>query len=105
MITFDGVAIFTPFGTAGNVRDALTLTVSGGSGDYAGATGKIEVRGIGYNLLGPAAGPGQQLLRRPLQSGTIWHGVIVCGSPLPPEFVHNEKRASNRWPFSFAPRA
>ncbi len=58
VITFDGVAIFTPFGTDGNVRDALTLTVSGGSGDYAGATGQIEVRGIGYNLLGPGAGPG-----------------------------------------------
>jgi hypothetical protein len=36
----------------------LTLTVIGGSGKYAGATGTVYVTGTGYNLFGPNAGPG-----------------------------------------------
>jgi hypothetical protein len=32
--------------------------VIGGTGKYAGATGTINLTGTGYNLFGPAAGPG-----------------------------------------------
>jgi hypothetical protein len=60
VITFDGVATFTPVADApiGTVADELTLTVASGTGQYAGATGTINVTGTGYNLFGPAAGPG-----------------------------------------------
>jgi len=60
IIQFAGVATFTPIANApiGTVRDALTLTVIGGSGDFANATGALQVRGIGYNIFGPGAGPG-----------------------------------------------
>lgn len=60
ILQFAGDATFTPVPGApiGTVSDALTLTVIGGSGKYAGATGTINVTGIGYNLFGPGAGPG-----------------------------------------------
>src|SRR5262245_30693344 len=38
--------------------DALTLTVTGGTGKYAGATGTINATGTVYNLLGPGFGVG-----------------------------------------------
>jgi hypothetical protein len=59
-LTFAGTATFTPLAgqPTGTFHDALHLTVSSGTGKYADATGTIEVRGIGYNIVGPAAGPG-----------------------------------------------
>jgi hypothetical protein len=60
VIRFAGDATFTPLAgePIGTVSDSETLTVTGGSGRYAGATGTITVTGIGYNLFGPNAGPG-----------------------------------------------
>jgi hypothetical protein len=60
VIRFAGAATFTPIADAplGTVADELTLTVASGTGQYAGATGTIKVTGTGYNLFGPAAGPG-----------------------------------------------
>ena len=60
VIRFAGAATFTPVADApiGTVSDALTLTAVGGTGKYAGVTGTIHVTGTGYNLFGPAAGPG-----------------------------------------------
>ena len=60
VIRFAGAATFTPIAGApdGTVADSLTLTVVSGTGQYAGATGTINVTGTGYNLYGPAAGPG-----------------------------------------------
>lgn len=59
-LQFDGAATFTPVPDApiGTVSDSLTLTAIGGTGNYAGATGTIDVTGTGYNLFGPNAGPG-----------------------------------------------
>ena len=60
LLIFAGDATFTPILDApiGTVADALNLTVTGGSGKFAGATGTVQVRGTGYNLFGPNAGPG-----------------------------------------------
>ena len=60
VLQFAGVATFTPIADQpiGTVQDSLTLTVIGGSGKYAAATGTLNVRGTGYNLFGPGAGPG-----------------------------------------------
>jgi hypothetical protein len=60
LIIFSGKATFTPIPgePIGTVADALTLTAIGGTGVYAGATGVIEVKGVGRNLFGPYAGPG-----------------------------------------------
>jgi hypothetical protein len=60
VIVFDGAATFTPIADAplGTVADELTLTVNSGTGQYFGATGTIKVTGTGYNVFGPAAGPG-----------------------------------------------
>ena len=55
-----GDATLTPVadGPIGTVSDVETLTVTGGSGRYAGATGMLSITGIGYNAFGPNAGPG-----------------------------------------------
>jgi hypothetical protein len=60
LLLFAGDATFTPIPgqPVGTVADHMTLTVTGGSGKFAGATGTVTVRGIGYNLFGPNAGPG-----------------------------------------------
>jgi hypothetical protein len=60
LIIFSGVATFVPQPNQpiGTVSDALSLTVVGGTGSYAGATGSLDVRGMGYAIFGPAAGPG-----------------------------------------------
>ncbi len=58
MLIFAGNATFTPIPgqPAGTVDDQNTLTVIGGFGAYAGATGTVQVSGTGYNLF---SGPGQ----------------------------------------------
>ena len=60
LLVFSGVATFAPLAgePIGTVSDSETLTVISGTGKYAGATGTIIVTGIGYNVFGPAAGPG-----------------------------------------------
>ena len=60
ILVADGQATFTPIPgqPIGTVFDALTLTITGGTGDYANATGTINVTGVGHNLFGPNAGPG-----------------------------------------------
>jgi hypothetical protein len=60
-LTFDGRAVFTPVAgqPIGTVDDRLTLTLRSGTGEFEGATGTINVTGIGYNLFGPDAGPGK----------------------------------------------
>jgi hypothetical protein len=60
VLVFAGDATFTPVPDApiGTVADSLWLTVVGGSGKYAGATGTLHVTGTGYNVFGPNAGPG-----------------------------------------------
>jgi hypothetical protein len=59
-LVFDGAVTFTPLPGApvGTVADSLALTVTGGTGAYAGATGSLQVTGTGYNFFGPNAGPG-----------------------------------------------
>src|SRR5437763_382087 len=56
-----GHATFTPIPgqPLGTVQDMLTLTIVGGTGDFAGATGTINVTGIGHNIFGPNSGPGK----------------------------------------------
>jgi hypothetical protein len=60
VLQFAGEATFTPIEGApiGTVADSLTLTVSNGTGKYAGASGTLHVTGTGYNLFGPGAGHG-----------------------------------------------
>jgi len=61
LLVFAGDAVFTPIAgrPVGTVSDALTLTVIGGTGAFAGATGKLNVTGTGYDIFGPNAGPGK----------------------------------------------
>jgi hypothetical protein len=42
----------------GTVTSSAVLTISGGTGKYAGATGNLNLSGTGRNVFGPAAGPG-----------------------------------------------
>ena len=65
VLIFNGAESFTPIADqpVGTVQDALTLTVAGGTGIYAGATGTINVTGTGYNLFGPNAGPGNTFFK------------------------------------------
>ena len=60
LLIFSGEATFTPIPDepVGTVKDSLKLTVIGGTGQYAGASGTVEVSGTGFNIFGPAAGPG-----------------------------------------------
>ena len=55
-----GSAVFTQIdGQApGNFHDSLTLTISGGTGKFAGATGTINVTGEGHNVFDPTFGAG-----------------------------------------------
>ena len=56
-LTATGVAIFTPIPNSPNVKDLLTLTITGGTGKYAGASGTITARGTGLNFFPLPPGP------------------------------------------------
>jgi hypothetical protein len=60
ILQFAGEANFTPIPGAplGTVENDAFLTVIGGTGQFAGATGSLQLTGTGYNLFGPGAGPG-----------------------------------------------
>jgi hypothetical protein len=48
-----GVAVFTEIPGTPNVDDVLTLTITGGTGAYEGASGEIVATGVGFNFLAP----------------------------------------------------
>lgn len=58
MITATSAATWTPVPSAppGNFTVDGTQTITGGTGDYSGATGTIHVTGFGYNVFGPGTG-------------------------------------------------
>ena len=56
-LTATGDAVFTPIPGTPNVQDVLTLTVTGGTGRFAGATGTILATGIGFNFFPLPPGP------------------------------------------------
>ena len=57
-LTALGVAVFTPLGpTSVDVHDDLVLTIQGGTGKYAHATGTIYASGTGFNFFPLPPGP------------------------------------------------
>jgi hypothetical protein len=42
----------------GTISISATLTVAGGTGKFAGASGVVQSAGTGFNFFGPNAGPG-----------------------------------------------
>ena len=56
-LTATGVAVFTPIAGTPNVQDLLTLTITGGTGKFAAATGTIVASGIGLNFFPLPPGP------------------------------------------------
>ena len=60
ILIFNGKTTLTPIPGApvGTVSESTTLTVAGGTGKFAGATGVLHVTGTGFNVFGPKAGPG-----------------------------------------------
>ncbi|MFZ0431046.1 MAG: hypothetical protein WAO20_23235 [Acidobacteriota bacterium] len=53
----EGAAVFTPIPGTPDVYDVLTLTVTGGTGKFAGASGEIVATGVGYNFFPLPPGP------------------------------------------------
>ena len=53
----EGAAVFTPIPGTADVYDVLTLTVTGGTGKFAGASGEIVATGVGYNFFPLPPGP------------------------------------------------
>ena len=56
-LTALGVLVFTPVPGTTNATTNLTLTVNGGTGKYASATGTITATGIGFNFFPLPPGP------------------------------------------------
>ncbi len=56
-LTATGVAVFTPIPNTNNVNVVLTLSVTGGTGKFASATGTIIATGIGFNFFPLPPGP------------------------------------------------
>jgi hypothetical protein len=74
MLVANGVAILS-FNNDGTVNDDLTLTVNGAKsrGKFAGATGTIHMRGIGFDF-GQGAGRGRFLFNyKGRICGANWH--------------------------------
>jgi hypothetical protein len=55
LLTATGAVTLTPIPgkPPGEFTENATLTVTGGSGKYAGATGTITLEGLAHNLFGP----------------------------------------------------
>jgi len=84
LIVFNGHAIFTPLAgqPIGTINDKNTLTIAFGTGKFAGATGTVEVRGTGYNIFGPNAGPGKGFFQ-------VSYSGNLCGAiPFSPNPQH-----------------
>ena len=60
MLIFNGTVSVTPISGApvGTVSLSATLTVAGGTGEFAGASGVLQTTGTGFDVFGPQAGPG-----------------------------------------------
>jgi hypothetical protein len=60
ILIFNGAFSVTPIPGApvGTVSLSATLTVAGGTGEFAGASGVLHTTGTGFNFFGPKAGPG-----------------------------------------------
>ena len=60
ILIFNGSVSVTPIPGApvGTVSFSATLTVAGGTGKFAGASGVLQSTGTGFNFFGPNAGPG-----------------------------------------------
>src|ERR1043165_2483519 len=60
ILIFNGMFSVTPIPGApvGTVSLSATLTVAGGTGEFAGASGVLQTAGTGFNFFGPKAGPG-----------------------------------------------
>ena len=60
ILIFTCAATATPIPGApvGTYSESLTFTVAGGTGEFAGASGALQVTGTIFNLSGPKAGPG-----------------------------------------------
>ena len=60
ILIFNGKPTVTPIPGApvGTVSVSGTLTVTGGTGKFAGASGVLQLTGTGFNLFRPKAGPG-----------------------------------------------
>ena len=60
LVNSTATTTYTPIPGAplGTVSVATAQTITGGTGKYSGATGTLVVTGIGHNLFGPDAGPG-----------------------------------------------
>jgi hypothetical protein len=81
MLVFSGHATFTPIPgqPVGTVYDSNTLTVTGGTGIYAGATGFLNVTGAGFNIFGPNSSPGNGFFDI-FYSGNICTSVSAAAS-------------------------
>ena len=60
ILIFNGTFSVSPIPGApvGTVSLSATLTVAGGTGEFAGASGVLQTSGTGFNFFGPKAGPG-----------------------------------------------
>src|SRR5919206_154167 len=60
ILIFNGSVSATPIPGAPvrTISISATLTVAGGTGKFAGASGVVQSEGTGFNLFGPNAGPG-----------------------------------------------
>ena len=59
MLVGDSHATFTPILTSpGSVQDSQVITITGGTGKFAGATGSLKVQGKGFNLSPTGGVPG-----------------------------------------------
>lgn len=60
LLLASGEATYVPIDGApvGEVSVAGTETINGGTGKYAGATGTLDITGVGHNVFSPNGGPG-----------------------------------------------